>query len=382
MRVKILTVLGLVLLLTCTWNVVVTPVASSSPSVLHVGPGYEYETIHEAVEVAEPGDTIIVHSAVYEITKTIVVDKKLNITSDTGDYRTTGVILKGSPGWPGRVFELAAGADGTIIRGFRFENVKVSDTVISSWHVDVGDITIQSNSFININGPAVSRGGVFTRGWRILDNRVHNVTGEKKSGFWLSKLEDVIIKGNEISNTTYAGMILDTIYGIEVSSNIIYNTPKKGVQLANCHNALVKDNYITNTNFEGEPDEGAISIYPDCTNIRVEGNTLTGNYQGFTVRAKGGSVSSDVHVNYNNIYDNRGYGVANFALGGGILDARYNWWGHASGPGGPDGRVNPAGKIVGKGDKVGSNVSWEPWLPQPVGHTPNYPVPPGLSGRP
>jgi len=60
------------------------------------------------------------------------------------------------------------------------------------------------------------------------------------------------------------------------------------------------------------------------------------------------------------------------------LNAENNWWGHASGPGGADGRVNPKGKIIGKGDAVIGPVDWDPWLPQPVWHTPHDPVPPGL----
>ena len=60
------------------------------------------------------------------------------------------------------------------------------------------------------------------------------------------------------------------------------------------------------------------------------------------------------------------------------VDAEYNWWGHASGPSGPDGRVNKKGKVIGKGDAILGNVDWDPYLPQPVGHTPHSPVPPGL----
>ncbi|MBA7591353.1 hypothetical protein ES708_33507 [subsurface metagenome] len=63
-----------------------------------------------------------------------------------------------------------------------------------------------------------------------------------------------------------------------------------------------------------------------------------------------------------------------------MVNAACNWWGHASGPGGEFGRTNPAGKIIGKGDTVSDNVNWDPWLPQPVGHTPHHPVPPGLKG--
>jgi len=48
------------------------------------------------------------------------------------------------------------------------------------------------------------------------------------------------------------------------------------------------------------------------------------------------------------------------------LDATLNWWGHASGPSGEYGRVNPDGEVVGKGDSVSDNVDWDPWLRRPV----------------
>jgi hypothetical protein len=85
----------------------------------------------------------------------------------------------------------------------------------------------------------------------------------------------------------------------------------------------------------------------------------------------------DVSVNYNNIHGNTNYGADN-SDGVGTIDAEHNWWGHASGPSGPDGRTTKKGKVIGKGDAVSANVDWDPWLPQPVGHTPHDPVPPGL----
>ena len=44
-------------------------------------------------------------------------------------------------------------------------------------------------------------------------------------------------------------------------------------------------------------------------------------------------------------------------MGTGILDATYNWWGAANGPG-------PVGP--GSGDKVSTNVNYTPWLTSPA----------------
>jgi len=59
-------------------------------------------------------------------------------------------------------------------------------------------------------------------------------------------------------------------------------------------------------------------------------------------------------INYNNIYDNKYYGLQ--YLEATLLNAEYNWWGDASGPGG-------AGP--GSGDNVSNNVDYSPWLGSP-----------------
>jgi hypothetical protein len=72
-----------------------------------------------------------------------------------------------------------------------------------------------------------------------------------------------------------------------------------------------------------------------------------------------------------------------------VLNAVNNWWGHASGPGGGNGRTNPAGKVIGKGQpifkggdrRVADIVDFDPWLPQPINRTPTGDVPPGLAKK-
>ncbi len=60
-------------------------------------------------------------------------------------------------------------------------------------------------------------------------------------------------------------------------------------------------------------------------------------------------------INYNNICDNTGFGVHNTETAV-VIDATYNWWGDASGPGG----FGP-----GTGDEVSDNVIFNPWLTAP-----------------
>ena len=114
-----------------------------------------------------------------------------------------------------------------------------------------------------------------------------------------------------------------------------------------------------------------------CKDLSISGFDISGCDKGIYFSRHGQEACKDVDIHYNNIAGNTEYGVQDYD-GDNDVDATNNWWGHASGPSGPDGRTTKKGKEIGKGDAVSANVDWDPWLPQPVGHTPHDPVPPGL----
>ena len=64
------------------------------------------------------------------------------------------------------------------------------------------------------------------------------------------------------------------------------------------------------------------------------------------------SSASDLRVNQCNIYSNSQYGVYN-TTSAKVMDARFNWWGHSSGP---------SGQGPGSGDVISNYVAYEPWL--------------------
>jgi len=114
-----------------------------------------------------------------------------------------------------------------------------------------------------------------------------------------------------------------------------------------------------------------------CKGLSISGYDISGGDKGIYFSHHGQEACKNVDILYNNIAGNTEYGVQDYN-GDNDVDAENNWWGHASGPSGPDGRTTKKGKEIGKGDAVSANVDWDPWLPQPVGHTPHDPVPPGL----
>ncbi len=296
------------------------------------------DTIQGGIDAAVAGDTVNVGVGTY--TENISISKSLTMISDTGNYRTTGTILTGG-------MKVAVSAGNVTIQGFKFQDVSNKTVAGANGLITaVGDnLTVRSNSFENIEGHAVlAYTPGIQHGWLITDNNISNVTYGQMSGLFLDGLEDSIISSNVIDGTPYSGIILCNAANDTISDNIIRNIPQVGIQVSDAQNITIKDNYITNANTVNATDKGAISFYPSVTNSTVTNNTLVGNYQGFTIRDKSGTVSADIHVNYNTIYDNGGYGVGNFAQGGGTLDASSNYWGD----------VDPS-------NDVSANVDYSPW---------------------
>jgi hypothetical protein len=158
---------------------------------------------------------------------------------------------------------------------------------------------------------------------------------------------------NEAHGSTGGGAIacLDHADPIIARCNIHDNSSSTyrggGILCYNYASPIVHACNITHNT--GDPGAG-ISIAYGCYPI-IDSCTIADNY-GDGVQVGGG----DAQIHYCNITDNAGYGVRNNDPNFDI-EAQYNWWGHASGPGG----VGP-----GSGDEVSSWVSYIPWLTSPV----------------
>ena len=237
----------------------------------------------------------------------------------------------------------------------------------------------------------------------------NNIIGTDRKGIYVpggSNVLNLLIEGNTIEPAEGAGsyasncgaIYMDHAIDVTIQGNTMRDfsssvdpsmTAGRGVEGSNNNHITISDN-----TFENSRD--AITMWI-VTNIEIDGNTIT-NSDRYGINIKGQNINiinneitgsgdsgvniaefdiltQNVNVNFNNIVGNTNYGIKNEWSG--EVDAENNWWGHASGPSGPDGRTSKKGKVIGKGDAVSANVDWNPWLPQPVGHTPHHPVPPG-----
>ncbi len=166
-----------------------------------------------------------------------------------------------------------------------------------------------------------------------------------KTGTMLEVYNSTLI-GTVYSNPNYVN------YGIEVEN------------LDSASFAIIKWNEIYNHDNTAEAAWSSAGIIVDtwryymvtnaiCSAI-IEYNDIHNNYFGVEI-----VPNDNIHVNYNNIYNNHYYGAVSNPYWDGsgyvnyTLDATYNYWGANDGPSG----VGP-----GSGDAVSANVDYDPWL--------------------
>jgi nitrous oxidase accessory protein NosD len=320
-------------------------------------------TIRFAVMQSQPGDTVNVAAGAYsEGNQAIVVDKSLTlrgpnalISPNMGTRASEAVITTlGSDVSPNTAVEIVDTALNVTIEGLEFSTPASPMTSYSAGK----NLTIRKNIFTNLGlgtyyeDPQL----VFT------DNLLEGATDEdtvQVGGHFPATTHTVSFTNNVWRNVTGSGALnLSNVTGV-ISGNSFTDVQYYGVLLANgSGNVTISSNVfqrITNpfplvsaTWGSGVRFFDAAFVAP----VNVTANCFKDSYIGVGVRA--GSDVSGAHVNGNSFTGNN-EGVRN--VGTGILDATYNWWGAANGPG-------PVGP--GSGDKVSTNVNFTPWLTSPA----------------
>lgn len=209
-------------------------------------------------------------------------------------------------------------------------------------------------SLVGVDGPA----STIING--VADNAAGNavlLTGHT------DELADIEVSGLTLNSDDGSALIafsdgntdFDT-QGLTVS-NVVVDGSQFGILFFDAQDVEIADSEISGI-------EGAAVSMAGVNDVRIAGNELHDNGTGVAVGVGNPeSVYPDndaVRIVENNIVAN-GVGVKNDD-GDLTIDATGNWWGHASGPGGPDGRRNPAGREVGRGDDIDGDVTFDPWL--------------------
>jgi hypothetical protein len=343
-------------------------------------PTAAFMTIQAAVDVANPGDIIMVCAGTYPELPTgglLTVTKTLTLRgaqSGTDARSRLGLesVITATRG-------TSVSASNVIIDGFTVENsIAAAFTGYGIWINPGVSGTQILNNIIQNNivgiGLANGSGSQAVIRHNLIQNN-NQAGGASGTGIYTDEfvggttvtnvlIEENLFKGNldagiDVSNTDPTG----GAFNLDISTNS-FDLNGRAVLLFNTHTSSVHDNSITNSTLAGS---AAIRLFDNNSDLSIlNNNVITGVFHAirFSFLNAVGGPSSNVVIHENNIEF--------FPAGDGLLvdvgsttatvNAECNWWNSPSGPTNPS---NPGGT----GEKVMGDADFTPWLvaPAPTG---------------
>ena len=252
-------------------------------------------------------------------------------------------------------------ASNGITLGFS-ENNTIENTTISdiSYYGIVIHSCSHNNSFIgniisNCSIHGVNSNGQNGESWgnEFINNQISScgVTGIH----FRDSYEGIFI-GNVFRNNAYYGLMVYVSSGNIVENNEFYNN-FNGINMKQSYSSIYLNNTCSNNSNAGMAFKGS-------TDNTIQNNTLSYNRYGM-IQDEWHIPSTGNIFQFNRIMNNTLYGIEAYNRSGSNLDARYNYWGHSSGP------HHPVNNSVGLGDNVSDFVIFDPWIGEeetPEGH--------------
>ncbi len=301
---------------------------------------------------------IILHSAdgsswSSQTSPTATVDKAINITA-TGSA-TYGVTIDGITFDRLRsntVFNYGiynSYADYITVQNCVFNYIYNRGIMLTSTNATFTSGTISNNTFSNGGGSSVAG-----------TDAAIDITAATNN----YDISGITISGNTITDQKGKGIYLDgcdsddEVSSVSITSNTITSATSYGIQ---GYDAYIDTIAITSNTITGCYEDG---IYVKGTAYTIKKNVVTGNLgDGIDVEY----TSASHLINYNDIYDNTGYGV-NVLLGVSTVDTKYNWWGSATGPTytAATGANVDVSNPEGTGENITDRVTYYEWLYKPI----------------
>ena len=331
--------------------VMTTPVLAART--IHV-PG-DYPTIQAAINAASDGDTIVVAAGLYR--ENVNINKSLTLEGaqagvDARNRSGAETIIQPNEGTGIRIITAAGRV--VVIDGLTVQNAEHG--IATPEPTMAADITVKNVRVLNPSEFGISP--TFTLTTTVEYCYVEGAIQAINAGALVPFPPTVAtFRNNEVVNSQFGitGYLKDSL----IEGNLIRNFAKEGTGISGQFlNTEIKNNTVSGYS------KGAGLTFEShygrdlSENVRVEGNTFTGNSLGIYVFNTQTTLTGFT-ISFNNIAGNSRYGVWN--EGGETLDATKNWWGDASGPS----RVGH-----GDGDGVSTKVIYSPWLAAEPGTTP------------
>ena len=315
----------------------------------------DYATIQAAVDAASDGDTIVVAAGVYQ--ENVEIDKSLTLEGAQAgvDARTRSgaeTIIEPDEGTGIRIItaaDLVAVIDGLTVRNAEHGIATPEPTMAQN-------IIVRNVRVLNPSDFGISP--TFTVATTVEYCYVEGAIQAINAGALIPFPATVAtFRNNEIVNSQFGftGYFKDTL----IEENVVRDFATEGTGISGQFlNTEIRDNVVSGY-VEGAGMAFESHYGRDLSeNVKVEGNTFTGNDLGIYVFPTQTALTG-ISFSFNSIAGNSRYGIWN--QGGETLDATKNWWGSASGPGG-------AGP--GAGDDISAKVLYSPWLAADLGTDP------------
>ncbi len=323
-------------------------------SIIHTveiaGTGQFYYNIQDAINAANSGDTIFVYNGTYS--EALYINKTLTLQAASTPIIQGSQLVATNYGTREAVIFVENAAN-VIIQGFDIEGLGFGPGEPKSYGViyeessgTIKNCIVQTNMIGDMYDTGIAA-------WDGSNLKVDTCTVKKfgRVGVFYYNgcgggVYNSIIEGQIYSDLNYVN------YGIEIES---WYDPCvieiKGNKIYNCNNTNPEPSWSS----AGVVIDGWVASYDlPHSIVNMTCNDVYNNFYGIEVVANPYSWA-----HYNNIYNNTYYGVIqdpDFANNNITFDARYNWWGKASGP--YHMTLNPGGQ----GNKVSDYVAFAPWL--------------------
>lgn len=225
------------------------------------------------------------------------------------------------------------------VRAGAYDDVDVSKNV-SLIGVDGPEETViegDSDSAIRLTGHTDELGNIKVRGFTLRSDGGQIAFAAFSDGNTDFDTDGLVVSNVVVEDSPFGIYFFDA-KNVEISSVEVRNVEGAAVAMAGVSNVEIVDSDLRSSGTGVSVGVGfPESVYPDNDNVRISNTNIVGNNVGVN------STDEDLTV-----------------------DATDNYWGHASGPSGEDGRTNPAGKEVGHGDPIDGDVEFDPWLRRPA----------------
>lgn len=323
-------------------------------------------TISEAVNAANPGDSIIVRDGIY--TENVLVDKTLTIRSENG---STSTIVKAPITFDDYIFNVEE--DYVNISGFTVtssngilgysgihllnaNNCNISNNIISDNQANGIELDFANNNKISENNISENGNGISSVSSsynKISKNTISNnsITGlyqDFSSNY--NEITENKIKMNEGQGILVSGLITSPSHYNNISYNLIENntdTGVAGISLLWTENSIIRNNtllnndfgiYLFDSNYNEITKNTILKNIEGFRLISADNNEITCNFvafnkrNGFYLTSGGFTGSTDNNISFNNI-------IANGVLSGTSwqynfnnsqpydVDAKNNYWG-------------------------------------------------------